>query len=85
MASAIDLIQSAVNGVEGIDTERTGTWFWEYGDVAMKIRLEYYIDDFERWKAVKNEVNQDVQRAFDEAEIEMAAPTRSLRIGADAT
>jgi MscS family membrane protein len=84
MESALDLIEATTNGVDGVDPERTGAWFWEYGDVGMKIRLEYYIDDLERWKAVRDGVNRDIQRAFDEAGIEMAVPPRPF-VGATAT
>jgi len=78
MESAIGLLESTVNGVDGVDSEGTGAWFWEYGDVAMEIRLEYYIEDMQRWKAVRDRVNQDIRRAFDEADIELAAPARTL-------
>jgi len=84
MESALDLIEATTNGVDGVDPERTGAWFWEYGDVGMKIRLEYYIDDLSRWKAVKNGVNHDIQRAFDDADLEMAVPPRPF-VGTKAT
>ncbi|WP_338742206.1 mechanosensitive ion channel family protein [Haloplanus salilacus] len=82
MESALDLIESTTNGVDGVDPERTGAWFWEYGDAGMKIRLEYYIADLARWKAVKDGVNRDIQRAFDEADLEMAVPPRTFGVGA---
>jgi len=85
MEAALDLVESTANDVDGVDPERTGAWFWEYGDAAMKIRLEYYIDDLERWKAVKNSVNHDIQTAFDEANLEMAVPARTVRVGTGTT
>jgi hypothetical protein len=32
-------------GVDGVDSEQTGAWFWEYGDSPMQIRLGYFITD----------------------------------------
>ena len=84
MESAIDLLESTVNDVDGVDTERTGAWFWEYGNVAMRIRLEYYVDDLDRWKAVRDRVNHDIRRAFDDAGIELAAPARPRHAETDA-
>jgi MscS family membrane protein len=84
MASALDLIESAANGVEGVDPERTGAWFWEYGETAMKIRLEYYIDETAQWKEVRNAVNRDIQRAFDDAGIDLIASRRLRTRAADA-
>jgi len=81
MALVLDLLESTVNGVDGVDPERTGAWFWEYGEVALKVRLEYYIDDLTRWKDVRNGVNRDIQRAFDDEGIELIAPQR-LRVRA---
>ena len=84
MASAIDLAIDTVNGVEGIDTDQTGAWFWEYGDSAMRIRLEYHIAERDRWKEIRGTVNREIARAFEEAGVELAFPTRTVRLeGAD--
>jgi len=80
MDDLIDLTVETVNGVEGVDAERTGAWFWDYGDSAMRVRLDYHIDDLDRWKAVRDRVNRDIQRAFEDAGVDMAFPTRSVRL-----
>jgi MscS family membrane protein len=80
MARALELARETVNGVDGVDTEQTGAWFWEYGESAMRIRLEYHIDAIDRWKEVKDTVNRELQRSFEGADIELALPTQRIRI-----
>ncbi|MXR21378.1 mechanosensitive ion channel family protein [Halobacterium bonnevillei] len=85
MDAAIALAAETARGVDGVDSEQTGAWFWEYGDSAMQIRLDYFITDLRRWKAIRDEVNRSIQRAFADAGFDMAFPTRTVRIeqGAD--
>jgi len=78
--AAIDLMIETVNAVDGVDTDQTGAWFWDYGDSAMRIRLEYHIDDLDRWKAIRDRVNRDIQRAFRDAGVDVAFPTRTVRL-----
>lgn len=80
MDTAIETAVETVNGVAGVDTDRTGAWFWEYGDSALRLRLEYHITALDRWKAVKGTVNRELQRAFTEAGLELAVPTRTVRL-----
>ena len=80
MDAAIDLATETVNSVDGVDTEQTGAWFWDYGESSMKIRLEYHVDDLDRWKEVRSTVNREIQRAFRDAGFEMAFPTRTVRV-----
>ncbi len=85
MERALDLVEETVNAVDGVDAEQTGAWFWEYGDSAMKIRLEYYIEARNRWKAVKDTVNRNIQQAFDDEGFDMAFPTRTVRLESEDT
>jgi len=80
MEAALDLIEEAVNDVDGVDPERTEAWFWEYGDSAMRVRLEYHIDALDEWKAVRDRVNRGVQRALEDAGIEMALAARAVHV-----
>jgi len=80
MEEALDLVRETANAVNGVDPEQTGAWFWEYGDSAMRIRFEYHIEATDRWKEVKDTVNRDVQRAFDEAGFDLVVPTSTLRL-----
>jgi len=80
MRDALELLEATVNAIDGVDTDRTGAWFWEYGDSAMKIRLEYYVADLDRWKEIRGTVNREIQDAFATAGIEMALPARSIRV-----
>jgi MscS family membrane protein len=80
MALALEVLERAVNDVEGIDVEKTGAWFWEYGDSSKRVRLEYYIADLDRWKAVRNGANRAIQTAMEDAGIEMGLPSRSIRL-----
>ena len=80
MEDALDLIADTVNAVEGVDPEQTGAWFWEYGDLAMRIRLEYHVEADADWKGVRDSVNRSVQRAFEDAGIEMALPARTVHV-----
>ncbi|MEF8886297.1 MAG: mechanosensitive ion channel family protein [Haloarculaceae archaeon] len=83
MDRAIDLAVDTVNAVDGVDTDQTGAWFWNYGDSALRVRLEYHIDSLDRWKAVRDTVNRDIQEAFEDAGIDMALPTRTVRLEHD--
>jgi MscS family membrane protein len=80
LTTAIDLIVDTVNRVDGIDTDQTGAWFWDYGDSAMRIRVDYHIAARDRWKNIRGTVNHDIQQAFEEAGFEMAFPTRTVHI-----
>lgn len=80
MDAAIDLATETVNSVDGIDTDQTGAWFWDYGDSSMKVRLDYHIDDLDRWKEIRSAVNREIQRAFEDAGFDMAFPTRTVRL-----
>jgi len=80
MNAAIDLATKTVNSVDGIDTDQTGAWFWDYGDSSMKVRLDYHIDDLERWKEIRSTANREIQRAFEDAGFDMAFPTRTVRL-----
>ena len=80
MDAAVDLATETVNAVEGVDTDQTGAWFWDYGDSALQIRLDYHVDDLDRWKEVRSTVNHELQRAFENAGFDMAFPTRTVRL-----
>jgi len=80
MATALDLLERAVNGVEGIDVEQTSAWFWEYGDSSKRVRLEYHIADLDRWTEIRNGANRAIQTAMEEAGIGMGLPSRSIRL-----
>jgi MscS family membrane protein len=69
------------NAVEGVDPGKTGAWFREYGDGAMRIRLEYHIRALDRWKEVKDAVNQDLQQVFEDAEFDLAVPAAAVPTG----
>jgi MscS family membrane protein len=80
MAVALDSLERSVQGVDGIDVEQTGAWFWEYGDSSKRVRLEYYIADLDRWKEVRHAANRAIQTAMEEAGIEMGLPSRAIRV-----
>jgi MscS family membrane protein len=81
MATALDLAAETAATVDGVDPERTGAWFWEYGDTSLRIRLEYHIEARDRWKAVRDRVNRDVQAAFADTDLELTAPVGGFRLG----
>lgn len=81
--AALDLIEETTDAVDGVDPEKTGAWFWDYGDSALRIRLEYHIEALDRWKDVKDEVNRSLQTALDDAGFEIAFPTRTVRVEGD--
>ncbi len=83
MQKAIDISRETINSVEGVDGEQTKVWFWEYGDSAMTLRLQYYIDDLEQPWQVKSDVNQAIQEAYKENGFEMAFPTREIHLKKD--
>lgn len=80
MDAAIELAKNTTNAVDGVDPEQTGAWFWEYGDSSMQIRLDYYIESLDQWKQVKDRVNRDIQEAFKDAGLDLALPTRTIRV-----
>lgn len=83
MGTAIDLAIEAVNQVEGVDTEQTGAWFWEYGDWGLRIRLQYHIADLGEWKETIDTVNRNIQERFEAAGLEMATPADALPVQDD--
>lgn len=83
LANAIGLAKKTVNAVEGVDTEQTGAWFWEYGESALRIRLDYHSQNLDEWKEIKDCVNRNLKTAFRDAEFEMAYPTRTIHFEAE--
>ncbi len=72
LETALELIRETTSAVDGVDPGETEAWFWEYGDAAMRIRLEYHVEALDRWKDVKHAVNRDLQAAFEDAGIVVA-------------
>ncbi|PSQ33773.1 hypothetical protein BRD05_07960, partial [Halobacteriales archaeon QS_9_70_65] len=70
MDRVLELLETTVNGVDGVATEETRVHFWEYGESAMKVRLEYHIADLDRWQAVRDAVNRAIHREFEAAGLE---------------
>jgi MscS family membrane protein len=80
MAAALDRLERAVGGVEGVDPERTSALFWAYGDSSKRVRLEYHVADPDGWMAVRNAANREIQAAMESAGIEMGLPSRAIRL-----
>jgi MscS family membrane protein len=79
MDEAIRLAEETARGVEGVDAEQTRALFWDYGEFAMQVRLDYRVDARADWMRVKDTVNRHVQRALAEAGIELALGSDRLR------
>lgn len=73
-----DHVKETINAVEGINTEDTGAWLWEYGDSSIDLRVDYFIADGDNWKDIKDEINRELKAAFDEHAIEIAYPTQRV-------
>jgi MscS family membrane protein len=84
MDRAIALAADTAAAVDGVDAEQTGAWFWDYEERSMRVRLDYFIEDLDRLKEVRDEVNSKLQQAFDEADLNVGlAPGRlSMPAGA---
>lgn len=80
MDEAIALAEATAVSVDGVDPEKTGAWFWEYGESAMRIRLDYHIEALDRWKEVKDTVNREIHAAFEDVGFDIAVPTRTIRV-----
>ena len=83
METALELARETVNGVDGVDTEQTGAWFWEYDDAALRILIHYYVRSDASWREVKDRVNRGLQDAFETAEIELAPPVGTVQLDAE--
>ena len=79
MADAINLAEESVNVVDGVDPEKTGAWFWEYGDWGLRTKILYHIENLEEWRDIVHSVNRNIQEAFENAGLEMAHPTEALQ------
>lgn len=84
LQQAIDVTESAVNSVDGVDTEQTEAWFWEYGDSAQVLRVQYHITDLENKFVVKTAVNTAIKAAYEEHGFDMAFPTQTIHVVGDA-
>jgi len=84
MDRVLELLETTVNGIDGVADEKTCVHFWEYGESAMEVRLEYHIANMDRWRAIRDAVNRTIQREFEAAGLEMALPARSVRMRAQA-
>lgn len=85
VATATDLAIEAINEIDDIDTERTGAWFWEYGDWGLRIQIQYHIQDVSAWKEIIDSVNRNLQETFDEAGLEIAVPAEAMRADIEPT
>lgn len=78
MADAIRIAERSADAVEGVDSEKTGAWFWEYGDWGLRIRLQYHIENLDEWRDIRHSVNRNIQESFEDAGLEMATPADVL-------
>ncbi len=80
VADAINVTRDTINTVDGVDTEKTRVWFWEYGESSLKLRVQYYIADLANKWDVKHQVNMQIKQAWEDNGFEMAFPTRTVHI-----
>lgn len=66
--------------LDDVDTAESAAYFWDYGDMALKIRLTYYIEDIDRRKEIRSEVNLKLQKALEEAGLKLAVPIKPVRL-----
>lgn len=78
---AIEVANETLASVDDVDTEESAAYFWDYGNVALQIRLTYYIEDIDRRKEIRSEVNLALQRALEEAGLELAVPVEPIQVG----
>ena len=75
------VVGGAVRGVEGVLPERpVDVIFRAFGDSARKVRVHWWIDDVNHQERVLNRVNAAIERALDEAGIEMPHQTYDLNL-----
>ena len=46
-------------------------------------RLQYHIESLDGWKQTRHTVNRNIQRAFEDAGLEMAAPAGAAPVDGD--
>jgi MscS family membrane protein len=80
MERAVDIANDGLRDRGDVKTEDSAAYFWDYGDMALKIRLTYYIEDIGRRKEIRSEVNLTLQKAFEEAGLELAVPIKPIRL-----
>jgi small-conductance mechanosensitive channel len=73
--------EEAVRGVEGVlDDEPVDVLFIAFGDSARKVRVRWWIANFQdKWYAL-DKVNAALETAFDNANIDMPLDTFDLRV-----
>jgi small-conductance mechanosensitive channel len=54
--------------------------FLEFADSALKFELRAWTDRFDRWLAIKSDLNVAVYGALQAADMEIAIPQREVRL-----
>ena len=57
-----------------------GIWFTEFADSSLNILVKYWISDYRDKFTVKDEINMEINRRFEEAKIEIPFPQRDVHI-----
>ena len=74
-------IKDAVRGVEGVLPDKpVDVIFRAFGDSGRQVRVQWWIDDVNHQDRVLNRVNAAIERALDEAGIEIPHQTYDLNL-----
>jgi len=63
-----------------LDDPPWGIWFTEFGDSSLNLFMRYWIQDYHGKFDIKDEVNMEIKRRFEEEDIEIPFPQRDIHI-----
>lgn len=75
-----EILLETVNGIEGVEEERSDIWLWEFSDSSVDLRLQYFVGKDSNWIDVKDQVNLELKEKFEDNEIEIAYPTQRVLV-----
>lgn len=76
-----EVVEGAVRGVEGVLPDKpVDVYFRAFGDSAREVGVQWWIDDVNHQDRVLDQVNAAIERALDEAGIDMPFQTYNLNL-----
>jgi len=77
MKEAINIINSTLQSIDGINRDDIMIRFVNFGDFSLDLDIVYWITDMSDWKMIIHHANMGIKQNLDKAGIDMAFPTET--------
>jgi MscS family membrane protein len=79
ITKAMSIVENIIKQTKGVKDECV-VWFDSFGDFSLNISVIYYIIKGENITLIKNNINLNILKEFNQHKIDMAFPTQTVKI-----